>query len=96
VNITFTYNGEQYNGDLSQVQGAGDTGVYHLMINKYYKKRLRLSAFDNRWVFDGEFADLAEGFAMWLDATNWIKSEIDTNYESLFYSLAENSDIEEL
>jgi len=27
MNITFTFNGKEYTGDLSKVQGAGDTSV---------------------------------------------------------------------
>jgi len=40
MNITFTFNGKEYTGDLSKVQGAGDCSVYHLMIDNYYKGRL--------------------------------------------------------
>lgn len=63
VPVTFTHNGKQYSGTLTQVQGAGQTGVWHLMIGNYYKGRLRVSAFDNKWVFDGEFAELADEFS---------------------------------
>jgi hypothetical protein len=75
VNITFTFNSKEYAGDLSRVQGAGDTAVYYLMIDRYYRGRLRLSGFDNRRVFDGEFADLAKGFEVCLNLIDWIKSE---------------------
>jgi hypothetical protein len=85
--VTFSHNGKWYTGELSQVQGAGSSAVYHLMIDKYYKGCLRVSAFDNRWVFDGEFADLAEGFGMWLHILDWIKSELEENEEELFYYL---------
>ena len=98
VTITFTFNGREYKGELSQVQGAGDTGVYHLMIDHYYKGRLRLSAYDNRWVFDGEFGELAEGFGLFLRLIHWVKCEmnedevglldyIDYNSESLFETI---------
>jgi hypothetical protein len=63
IPVTFEHNGKQYSGVLSQVQGAGETGVYHLTVNKYYKGRLRFSSFTNSWVFDGEFEELAEKFA---------------------------------
>jgi hypothetical protein len=33
MNLIFTYRGKEYKGDLSIVQGAGDTGVYHLTID---------------------------------------------------------------
>ena len=60
------------------------------MIDNYYKGRLRLSAFDNRWFFDGEFADLAEDFGLFLELTNWIKSELELDEKELFYYLATN------
>jgi hypothetical protein len=88
--IIFTHNGAQYTGKLSQVQGAGDTGVYHLMIDNYYRGRLRLSAFDNKWVFDGEFAQLAEGFGALLHLVHWIRSEYEQDQESLVYYLVNN------
>jgi hypothetical protein len=91
MSITFTYKGEQYTGELSQVQGAAGTGVYHLMIDNYYRGCLRLSAFDNCWVFDGEFADLAEGLGMWTHVLDWIKSELEENKEELFYYLTDSS-----
>jgi hypothetical protein len=46
IQITFTHAGKKYSSELSQVQGAGETSVYHLMIDDYYKGRLRLSVFD--------------------------------------------------
>jgi hypothetical protein len=85
--ITFTHAGEEYVGELSQVQGAGSSAVYHLMIKNYYQGCLRISSFDSRWVFDGEFADLAEGFGELLRLVNWIKSELGEDEESLFYNL---------
>jgi hypothetical protein len=91
MTLTFTHNNNEYTGELSQVQDAGDTAVYYLMIDNYYRGRLRLSAFDNRWIFDGEFADLAEGFGAWLTFIDWIKPEIDVNYKELFYFILENS-----
>jgi len=89
MEITFTHNSKQYTGDLSRVQGAGETGVYHLMINNYYRGRLRLSAFDNRWVFDGEFAPLAEAFGAFLHLLDWITCEMEENEEELVCCLAE-------
>ena len=72
----FTYRNSEFKGELSIVQGAGNTGLYHLMIDQYYKGRLRVSAFDDSLVFDGEFADLAEGFGDFLHLLKWIKSEL--------------------
>ena len=54
------------------------------------KAGYHLSAYDNRLVFDGEFADLAEGFGMWLQIFKWIKSELRENQERLFYYLVED------
>jgi hypothetical protein len=90
VPITFTHIGKEYTGELSKVQGAGSTAVYHLMIDHYYKGRLRLSAFDNRWVFDGEFGQLAEGFGELLHLAHWIKHELEKDEEYLFYSLIDD------
>ena len=92
MNITFTFEGKEYAADLFQVQGAGDTSVYHLMIDDYYRGRLRLSAFDNRWVFDGEFADLAEGFGEFVQLLYWIKLELKEDEEAIFYDLIGNSE----
>ena len=92
MDITFTYNGKEYTGEISRVQGAGDTAVYHLMIDNYYKGRLRLSAFDNSWVFDGEFTNLAEGLSIWLETIGWIKCEIDVNCRELFCFLIHNNE----
>jgi hypothetical protein len=91
VTITFTFKGKEYTGELSQVQGAGSSAMYHLMIDNYYQGCLRISLFDNRWVFDGEFADLAEGFGELLHLVNWIKSELEENEEGLFYYLTDSS-----
>jgi hypothetical protein len=68
MRISFVYNGRQVIAELDQVQGAGATGVYHLMIDNYYRGRLRFSTFENRWVFDGEFAELAERFGRYVEA----------------------------
>ena len=76
VPIEFEFGGNSYIGELSQVRGAGSTAVYHLMIDQFYRGRLRLSAFDNSWVFDGEFADMAEAFGVWLSVVNWAKNEL--------------------
>jgi hypothetical protein len=67
MNIIFTYHGKEYSGDFGLVQGAGDNSVYHLIIDKYYKGRLRVSAFDNRWGFDGEFPELAEAYGSFME-----------------------------
>ena len=90
VPITFTHAGKEYSGDLSQVQGAGSTAVHHLTINNYFKGRLRVSAFDGRWVFDGEFDDLAEAFAAWLLFIEWIKQEFDHDQQGFLRCMLES------
>jgi len=90
VHIIFTSKGREYTGELNNVQGAGDNRVYHLLINRYYMGRLRMSA-NNSWIFDGEFADLAEAFGTWLQLLSWIRHEIDSNPADLFYFLFEET-----
>jgi hypothetical protein len=68
MHIRFTHNGKEYIGDLQRVSGAGQSGVYHLAIDKYYKGRLRFSTFTNKWEFDGEFSDLAERFGKYVES----------------------------
>jgi hypothetical protein len=67
MRISFVYNGRQVIANLDQVQGAGATGVYHLTIDNYYRGRLRFSTFDNKWVLDGEFGELAERFGRYVE-----------------------------
>lgn len=86
IPITFRYQGSEYSGELSQVQGAGSTSVYHLLIDIYYKGRLRISAFNNHWIFGGEFADLAEGFGGWTELINWIKLHFSRDEYGLIYA----------
>jgi hypothetical protein len=62
------------------------------MIDNYYHSRLRLFAFDNHWVFDGEFASMAEEFGGFVQLANWIKSELIEDKEALFYNLIGNSE----
>ena len=52
MTIRFKYKGKEYTGELSKVSGAGDTGVYHLMVDNYYWGRLRFSSFEKKWIFD--------------------------------------------
>ena len=75
IPIIFTNKGREFCGELTKVQGAGASSVYHLMIGKYYKGRLRVSAFDERWVFDGCFESLGEGFGSFLLLLAWITDE---------------------
>jgi hypothetical protein len=78
IPITFDYKGKTYSGELGQVMGAGSTATYHLMINRRYCGSLRLSAFDNRWVFDGHngmFEELAEHFGAFLAFCKWSRDE---------------------
>jgi hypothetical protein len=67
--IRFTHRDKEYIGEFDKVSGAGQGGVYHLMIDKFYKGRLRFSTFTNTWVFDGEFADLADRFGRYVQST---------------------------
>jgi hypothetical protein len=90
VPITFTHAGKEYSGKLSQVQGAGSTAVHHLTINNYFKGRLRVSAFDGTWVFDGEFDDLAGAFAAWLLFIEWIKQEVDCDEHGFLNCMLES------
>jgi hypothetical protein len=77
IPIIFTSKGTEYSGELTKVQGAAASSVYYLMIGKYYKGRLRVSAFDERWVFDGYFENLAEGFGSFVLLLEWIKTDKD-------------------
>jgi len=62
IPVWFHHGGKDYFGLFTQVQGAGSSSVYHLIIDQYYRGRLRRSAPHNQWVFDGEFADHADQF----------------------------------
>jgi hypothetical protein len=70
MHITFTHNGKEYSGELSKVQGAGATGVYHLIINKVFKGRLRFSTYSKEWVFDGEFSEHAKEWGKMVEASD--------------------------
>jgi hypothetical protein len=94
--LIFTYAGKQYDGELTQVQGAGGTSVYHLMIQNYYCGRLRFSAFNNRWVFDGEFEEMAEGFGILLSLSKWVKTELEQDEEQMFFHLFYDAEIESI
>jgi hypothetical protein len=90
--ITFTFDGKEYAGELSQVQSAGSSATYHLMIKNYYHGCLRISLFNYLWVFDGKLAELVEGFGELLHLVNWIKCELGEGEEALFYNLIANRD----
>ena len=49
IPISFDFNGQHYHGFLSPVHGSG-THVYHLMVNNFFKGRLRYV--HDEWVFD--------------------------------------------
>ena len=66
IPIQFIHNRNILFGEFQPVQGAGTSAVFHLMIDGFYRGRLRLSAFDNEWVFDGEYAHLAAIFSLHL------------------------------
>jgi hypothetical protein len=60
IPISFTHNGKHYSGHFANVQGAGDTRVWHLYNDKnYYLGRLRYSTFTSKWVFDSSQEDLS-------------------------------------
>jgi hypothetical protein len=50
IPITFEHEGKEYTGSFDEVQGAGTSKVWYLMIDNYYKGRLRMT--DRGWVFD--------------------------------------------
>jgi hypothetical protein len=52
----FTFANVRYFGIFTPVMRAGDTLIYHLLINNFYQRRLRKT---DKWVFDG-------GFQTWL------------------------------
>jgi hypothetical protein len=49
IPVTFTYQGKDYSGELSDVHGGG-THHYHLMVQGFYWGRLRFA--NGEWVFD--------------------------------------------
>ncbi|HTE27053.1 hypothetical protein [Flavitalea sp.] len=63
IQIYFTHDNTRYFGVFTPVMGAGDTGVYHFLINNFYQGRLRKN---DKWVFDGKFHDRAEDFGNFL------------------------------
>jgi hypothetical protein len=70
IPIKFDYKGKHYDGTFDLVHGAGGN-TWHLMINKYYCGRLRLTA-DGEWFFDSaqgdEFKELTDYFAQYMVA----------------------------
>lgn len=63
IPITFDYKGKHCEGTLSEVHGAGATGVFHLMINNFYRGQLINT--QKGWAFysnSGEMADLSNFF----------------------------------
>ena len=87
MNITFTFQERIYDATMSRVQGAGDSSVYYLYINQYYSGRLRISAFDDQWIFDGMFADLAEALGIFLEYIGWVRSQMEQSCVTFFYEL---------
>jgi len=51
-----------------------------------------MSAFNNQWVFDGEFADLAKGLGFLLELLSWVKLELQQDEETLFYYLTNDEE----
>ena len=52
ISVLLTLLDRQFSGLLVKVSGAGDSSMFHLMIDNYYYGRLRYSQFEQRWVFD--------------------------------------------
>jgi hypothetical protein len=50
IPITFQFRGKTFSGHLLPVMGAGASSVWHLVINKFFYGRLRLT--DGKWFFD--------------------------------------------
>ncbi|RYE36336.1 MAG: hypothetical protein EOP48_29685 [Sphingobacteriales bacterium] len=63
VPLYFTHESGVTFGEFIQVSGAGSTEVFFLMVDDYYKGRLR---FSNKWIFDGAYETLAEDFGLFL------------------------------
>ena len=74
IPISFEHAGKKYRGHFSQVSGAGDSSVWHLMDDKnYYLGQLR---YTNGWVFDptpktNKLVELADFFGDYVTA--WIQ-----------------------
>jgi hypothetical protein len=62
MNVKFTWNNKEYNGELRPVSGAGT--MYHLMVKNYYQGQLVKT--DKGWQFStqkqGYIPDLADYF----------------------------------
>jgi hypothetical protein len=73
IPVNFDYLGSEFSGYLSKVSGAGTNGMYHLMINGYYRGQLFKTA--NGWRFgsnDGMFEEqyMVDYFASVVEANN--------------------------
>lgn len=71
IPIAFDFKGKTYRATFEAVHGSGGN-TWHIMINKYYRGRLRLN--DNGWFVDGEFKEMADYFGQyviaWTDGTD--------------------------
>lgn len=70
IPVSFDYCGKHYDGFLCSGKGAAQVegNQYDLMINGFFQGRLRLSQFNNEWLFDsigdsGRFAELVDYFS---------------------------------
>lgn len=66
IPVTFNHKAKDYSGHFTQIQGAGNSAVYHLMVDSYYKGRLRYSEFTKGWMFDSNsMPEMAGYFEEW-------------------------------
>lgn len=68
VPITFEHEGKIYTGVFNSVSGAG-SGMWHLMIDNYYKGALHYSAHCGQWRFtsnSGKFDVLSNYFEAYM------------------------------
>jgi hypothetical protein len=68
MDVSFTWNGKEYNGELRRVSGAGN--MYHLMVKNYYQGQLVRT--DKGWQFStqkhGYIPELAYFFGAEIDS----------------------------
>ena len=68
VPITFEHEDKLYSGHFNSVSGAG-SGMWHLMIDNYYKGELHYSGHSGQWLFtsnSGLFDELSDYFKAYL------------------------------
>lgn len=68
VPITFEHKGKIYAGQFSSVNGAS-SGMWHLVINKYYQGQMFYSECGNKWMYksnSGLFDELSDYFEAYM------------------------------